>query len=132
MNGNEMTSEQIVIAFCEAWERSDLEAILGMLASDVDYQNVPAPAMIGREAVREFIAPLIAATTKIEFIMKAIGVSADGSTILTERIDKLHYGEQVVVLPLMGIFVVKDGLISQWRDYADSASINEQFAQLSN
>lgn len=127
-----MTSEQIVIAFCEAWERSDLEAILGMLASDVDYQNVPAPAMIGREAVREFIAPLIAATTKIEFIMKAIGVSADGSTILTERIDKLHYGEQVVVLPLMGIFVVKDGLISQWRDYADSASINEQFAQLSN
>lgn len=132
MNGNEMTSEQIVIAFCEAWERSDLEAILGMLASDVDYQNVPAPAMIGREAVREFIAPLIAATTKIEFIMKAIGVSADGSTILTERIDKLHYGEQVVVLPLMGIFVVKDGLISQWRDYADSASVNEQFAQLSN
>ncbi|HKT77622.1 MAG TPA: limonene-1,2-epoxide hydrolase family protein [Sphingobium sp.] len=127
-----MTSEQIVIAFCEAWERSDLEAILGMLASDVDYQNVPAPAMIGREAVREFIAPLIAATTKIEFIMKAIGVSADGSTILTERIDKLHYGEQVVVLPLMGIFVVKDGLISQWRDYADSASVNEQFAQLSN
>ena len=132
MNGNEMTSEQIVIAFCEAWERSDLEAILGMLASDVDYQNVPAPAMIGREAVREFIAPLIAATTKIEFIMKAVGVSADGSTILTERIDKLHYGEQVVVLPLMGIFVVKDGLISQWRDYADSASVNEQFAQLSN
>ena len=127
-----MTSEQIVIAFCEAWERSDLEAILGMLASDVDYQNVPAPAMIGREAVREFIAPLIAATTKIEFIMKAIGVSADGSTILTERIDKLHYGEQVVVLPLMGIFVVKDGLISQWRDYAGSASVNEQFAQLSN
>ena len=127
-----MTSEQIVIAFCEAWERSDLEAILGMLASDVDYQNVPAPAMIGREAVREFIAPLIAATTKIEFIMKAIGVSADGSTILTERIDKLHYGEKVVVLPLMGIFVVKDGLISQWRDYADSASVNEQFAQLSN
>lgn len=127
-----MTSEQIVIAFCEAWDRSDLDAILGMLASDVDYQNVPAPAMIGREAVREFIAPLIAATTKIEFIMKAIGVSADGSTILTERIDKLHYGEQVVVLPLMGIFVVKDGLISQWRDYADSASVNEQFAQLSN
>ena len=126
-----MTSEQIVTAFFEAWYRSDLEAILSMLASDVDYQNVPAPAMIGQEAVREFIAPLIAATTKIEFIVKAIGVSADGSTILTERIDKLHYGEKVVVLPLMGIFVVKDGQISQWRDYADSALVDEQFAQLS-
>ena len=126
-----MTSEQVVTAFCEAWDRSDLDVILGMLSSDVNYQNVPAPAMIGRDAVRAFIAPLIDATTRIEFIVNAIGVSADGTTVLTERVDKLHYGDKVVVLPLMGIFVVRNGLISEWRDYADSALVQEQFAQLS-
>ena len=126
-----MTSEQVVTAFCDAWDRSDLEAILGMLSSDVNYQNVPAPAMIGPEAVRAFIAPLIAATNRIEFIVNAIGVSADGTTVLTERVDKLHYGDKMVVLPLMGIFVVKNGLISEWRDYADSALVQAQFAQLS-
>ena len=126
-----MTSDQVVTAFCEAWDRSDLDVILGMLSSDVNYQNVPAPAMIGRDAVRAFIAPLIDATTRIEFIVNAIGVSADGTTVLTERVDKLHYGDKVVVLPLMGIFVVRNGLISEWRDYADSALVQEQFAQLS-
>ena len=126
-----MTSEQVVTAFCEAWDRSDLEAILGMLSKDVNYQNVPAPAMIGPDAVREFIAPLIDATDRIEFIVNAIGVSADGTRVLTERVDKLHYGGKVVVLPLMGIFVVRNGLISEWRDYADSALVQAQFAQLS-
>ena len=126
-----MTSDQVVTAFCEAWDRSDLEAILGMLSSDVNYQNVPGPVMIGPDAVREFIAPLIDATNRIEFIVNALGVSADGTTVLTERIDKLHYGDKVVVLPLMGIFVVRNGLISEWRDYADSALVQAQFAQLS-
>ena len=124
------TSEAIVRKFCETWGRRDLDGVLAMLSPDVDYQNVPAPAMIGRDAVREFIAPIIARTTAIEFIVLALAVSPDGRTVLTERVDKLHFGEKTIDIPLMGIFKIENGLIAEWRDYADSAPINAQFAEL--
>ena len=131
MTNNDLSSEGVVKAFCAAWDRSDLSGVLSMLSDDVNYQNVPAPAMIGRAAVRNFIAPLISSATKIEFIVKALAVAPDGLTVLTERIDKLHYGDKTVVLPLMGVFVVKEGHIVEWRDYVDSALVAKQFGKLS-
>ncbi|HJP69326.1 MAG TPA: limonene-1,2-epoxide hydrolase family protein [Sphingomicrobium sp.] len=125
-----MSAEAVVRHFCAAWERRDLEAILYALSLDVEYQNVPASAMIGREAARSFIAPIVEQATAIEFTVNALAVSGDGCTVLTERVDKIHFGDRSVVIPLMGIFTVRAGLISLWRDYADSASVQAQFAAL--
>ncbi len=126
----ENRAEDIVRTFCAAWERRDLDAVLAMMAVDIDYQNVPAPAMIGRDAVRAFIAPIIASTSRIEFRMCHLA-ALDDNVVLTERLDRLHFGEKTVDIPLMGIFVVRDGLISEWRDYGDSAHVQAQFAALS-
>ena len=37
----------VVIAFCDAFERRSVQGVLAYLASDVVYQNVPIPAMHG-------------------------------------------------------------------------------------
>lgn len=124
------SAETIVREFCDAWERRDLPAILGVLAPDIVYQNVPAPAMHGKDAATAFLTPIVQQTTKIDFILTAIAVAADGETVLTERIDRLYYGEKLVDLPLMGVFVIRNGLIAEWRDYTDSASAGAQFAAL--
>ena len=130
MSNGDTSAEAIVRRFCEIWEERDLEGIMAMLSPDIVYQNVPGPIMRGHEEVRTFLAPFVEKPTKIEFILTAIGSSSDGQTILTERLDRLHYGDKVVDIPLMGIFVVKSGLIAAWRDYADSAHVGAQLAQL--
>ncbi|HJQ18071.1 MAG TPA: limonene-1,2-epoxide hydrolase family protein [Allosphingosinicella sp.] len=130
MSNTDTSAEAIVRRFCQTWDERDLEGIVAMLSLDIAYQNVPRPAMHGREEVRAFVAPIIAKATRIEFILTAIATSPDGETVLTERLDRLHYGDKVVDIPLMGVFVVKSGLITAWRDYADSAHVGAQFAQL--
>jgi limonene-1,2-epoxide hydrolase len=129
MINTETNAEAIVCRFCRLWEARDLDGILAMMSPDVVYQNVPRPAMHGRAAVRAFIAPLVEKTTAIDFIVTAIA-TGDGKKVLTERLDRLHYGDKVVDIPLMGVFEVTSGLITHWRDYADSAYVQSQFAQL--
>jgi limonene-1,2-epoxide hydrolase len=50
-------------------------------------------------------------------------VATVGNTVLTERVDHLvdAAGKTTMSIPLMGIFVVEDGKIAQWRDYFDTA-----------
>lgn len=130
MNRLESQGEVIIRKFCAVWEHGNVDAILAMMDPAIRYQNVPGPIMVGHEAVRAFIAPLVETADLIEFIVTALGVSDDRNTVLTERIDRLHYGEKVVELPLMGIFVVSGDLITEWRDYGDSALFAEQFRKL--
>lgn len=86
--------------------------------------------MHGREAARGFLEPIVRGITTIQFILKAIVVNQAGEAVLTERLDRLHYGDKTVDIPLMGIFEVRGGLITGWRDYTDTGSIREQFAKL--
>lgn len=119
--------QQVVIDFCAAWDRRSVEDVLAYMSPDIVYQNVPAPAMNGKDAAAKFIVPLLKNTTKIEF--KMLAVSASGDKVLTERVDLLHFATGTVTIPLMGIFVVRDGKISEWRDYADGESVRAGLAE---
>lgn len=119
---------KVVVGFCNAWPRGNLEEVLSYLSSDIVYRNIPSPAMHGIEATKNFIAPLLAKATRIEFHLVSIATSDDGHEVLTERVDRLHFPTGVVEIPLMGIFVVRHGKISQWRDYADSTAAAKSFA----
>lgn len=119
--------ESIVRQFCAAWDRRDLPSILAMMSDDIVFQNVPRPPFRGRPATAAFLAPIINKTTAIEFRILFLSVAADGSSVLTEREDFLHFRAEVVKIPLMGIFVLRDGLIAEWRDYADGTSVAAEF-----
>jgi limonene-1,2-epoxide hydrolase len=123
------SAEAVVRAFCDAWERRDLERVLGLMADDVRYQNVPQPVMLGRSQARRFIGPIIRETERIEFVLLHLLASEAAGLVLTERIDRLHYASGVIEIPLMGVFTVQQGRIVQWRDYADSATVARGFAR---
>ena len=119
-----MTDEQqravdLVHRFGRAWERCDIEAILDMLHPQIVYQNVPSPAMEGRDAVRSFITPSLTVMRQMEWQFLAAVATFDGRKVLTERIDTFLFPEGSVVAPLMGIFEIEDDLIARWRDYTD-------------
>ena len=44
-----MTNSEIVIAFVDAWNRMDWDAVIGFLDDDVVYHNIPMEKIVGKE-----------------------------------------------------------------------------------
>ena len=120
-------ARDVVIGFCAAFERRSRADVLAYMAQDIVYQNVPFPAMHGVDEAAKFLTPLLTRTTRIEFTLLNLAVSASGDEVLTERLDRLHFPTGVVDIPLMGIFVIRDGKIKEWRDYADNQTVMAAF-----
>ncbi|HVL00313.1 MAG TPA: limonene-1,2-epoxide hydrolase family protein, partial [Dongiaceae bacterium] len=69
-----------------------------------------------RNVVKAFQAMGKAVT---EFKVDMLNIATNGNVVLTERVDTLGGKYFRAELPIMGVFVVKDGKITEWRDYFD-------------
>lgn len=119
---------EIVQQFCDAWGTpEEIEASISLLSDDCMYHNIPVDPVVGIEAIREFVKNFAAGVESVTFATNAI--AANGSTVLTERVDTFLYpGGKRIDLPVMGTFEVDaDGKISAWRDYFD---LNQFMSQM--
>jgi len=118
---------EVVQQFCDAWGSPDeIEGSLALLADDCVYHNIPVDPVVGIEAIREFIQGFAAGVERVEF--ETLAIAANGSTVLTERVDTFVYPDHRIDLPVMGTFEVNaDGQISAWRDYFD---LNQFMSQM--
>ncbi len=117
-----MTAIAIVRDFCAAWDRLDLDAITGALADDIFYHNIPMAPVEGIEAFKAFLTGF--AVSEAEFEIHHI--AGDGNVVLTERTDRFLLAGKRIVIRVMGVFVIRDGKISEWRDYFDLAEFTSQ------
>ena len=117
-----MTALAIVTDFCAAWDRLDWQAVYAALADDIVYHNIPMPPCVGIDAFKAFIAgfPVSSAQFEIHHIV------ASGNVVMTERTDRFLLAGRQIVIRVMGIFVLKDSKISEWRDYFDLAESASQ------
>jgi limonene-1,2-epoxide hydrolase len=53
-------------------------------------------------------------------------IASDGEVVMVERVDNFLVGETRVAVPCMGIFELRDGKISAWRDYWDLRQFEKQ------
>ncbi len=111
-----MNPEQVVSAFCKALNEEGLEASLRYIAEDCVYQNMPFPPVHGPQGVRDTLAGFFTVTgpVRIETLQQA----AAGDYVFNERLD--HFappGGKPFGLPVAGAFRVRDGRITEWRDY---------------
>ena len=116
-----MTPLETVRAFMAAAERRDYDAALPLLAEDVEYQNMPMPAVRGRDAVRDTVEALLSMCTGSEWVVHR--ELADGNLVMNERTDRFELNGVWADLPVAGVFEVHDGLITLWRDYFDLPTI---------
>jgi limonene-1,2-epoxide hydrolase len=114
----------LVRAFVDAWNRMDLEAVLGYLAPDVVYHNMPMEPLHGVESVREALAPFLAPATNVDW--EVLHIAESGDSVLTERVDRFWYGPLKIEIPVMGTFDIRRGKIARWRDYFDLAHFQRQ------
>jgi limonene-1,2-epoxide hydrolase len=55
---------------------------------------------------------------------------ASGDVVMNERVDRFLIRGTWLEIPLMGVFVLRDGLIAEWRDYFDLADFTRQRAEM--
>jgi limonene-1,2-epoxide hydrolase len=113
------------MGFIDAWNRMDWDAVVGALADDVCYHNIPMEPINGREAAAGFITGMQPQSVNWE----VLSIAENGASVLTERVDNFVMADgKKVSLPVMGTFEIEDGKIKAWRDYFDLASFTSQMA----
>jgi limonene-1,2-epoxide hydrolase len=119
--GSDAAPKAVVERFLALLAAGDVDGAVDLLAVDVRYQNVGLPTVRGRERVRRlFRSAMRQPGASFEVYMHTI--SADGSSVLTERTDGLKVRRLRVQLWVCGRFDIQDGQIVLWRDYFDFAN----------
>ncbi len=122
-----MDAETVVRNFCKAFERQDLQEILGFFAEDAVYHNIPLAPAEGLAAIEATLKQFVDPESQAEFEIRHLAVR--GNVVLTERLDRLSLGGKRVELPVMGTFEVgADGKILAWRDYFDMGQMTSQLS----
>ncbi|MFZ5601784.1 MAG: limonene-1,2-epoxide hydrolase family protein [Pseudomonadota bacterium] len=107
----------VVEEFLQASSELDMDAALALIADDCVYQNVPFHTARGKRNVAKALQGMGKAMT--EFKVDMINIASNGDVVMTERVDTLGGKFFRAELPVMGVFVVKNGKITEWRDYFD-------------
>ncbi len=116
------TPTLVVERFLELLRSGDIDGAVELVAVDVQYTNVGLPTVHGRERVRRLFRATLG-RTGAGFEVYVHAISADGPTVLTERIDVLKLGRLRVQFWVCGRFEVHDAQIVVWRDYFDHLTI---------
>ena len=120
------TNEDLVMSFCAAWSRRDIDELLGFFTEDAVYHNMPLAPVQGHDGIRAVMEFFVPGSEEIEF--EILGRASAGETVFTERVDHFVMGERKVDLPVAGVFEVRGGKIAAWRDYFDMAAFTGQTA----
>jgi limonene-1,2-epoxide hydrolase len=110
-------NEAIVREFIDAWTRLDPKELAGYFAEDGIYHNMPMGPVQGRDNVEQLIRGFTASWTETHW--EIVNLTAQGSVVFAERVDRTRAGEKQGDLPCVGVFELEDGKIKVWRDYFD-------------
>ncbi|MBP3086584.1 nuclear transport factor 2 family protein [Mycolicibacterium fortuitum] len=123
------TAESVVRGFMAAWPHWDVDELAGFLADGaawVDGHNEPCVGMDVIKARLQTIGRLIPGpTAEVRNLLVRDG------TVMVERIDVIEVKGETFNVEVTGVFDVDaDGLITRWRDYYDSRTLEERIGVL--
>jgi limonene-1,2-epoxide hydrolase len=112
-------NQQIIVDFLQAVKANDMDGIMEFFAPDCFYHNVPLEPVVGTVAIRQVLEGFNSLASEVEWTAHNMAETATGH-VMTERTDAFLIGGKWVKLPVMGIFELKEGKITAWRDYFDA------------
>jgi limonene-1,2-epoxide hydrolase len=110
---------------CENWATMSLEEFREVMAEDCDYRNIPLEGdrHIGPDAAHAVLSTM---GRKWEIDLTIVNLVGDDHVVMTERTE--HFARRdgsrdSFVLPVMGVFEVRDGKVTAWRDYFERSQL---------
>ena len=116
-SATEKANVQVVDDFMAAWD--DPDKAVTFLAADASVRMIEdQPPIVGRTAIADafkgFMKPGVTLT------VDTLQTTVHGPVVLNKRIDTMKTAnEPDQVFPVVGVFVVKEGKITEWTDYLD-------------
>ena len=119
-------AEKIVADFCQAFTRKNIDEIMSYFTDDAVYHNMPMEPAKGKDAIRATINSFLPGSDRIEF--KILHTASNNNIVFNERMDMFDMGEKRVEVPVAGMFEVRGGKITLWRDYFDLQTYTRQIS----
>jgi len=125
-DGTSATSNDTMIRdFLGAWERRDTEYIVDHFADDGVYHSIPLAPIVGKPAIREFVAGFADVPPGRLVIHHQI---ASDDVVMNERTDSITLNGRPVTLPICGVFEIENDRIKAWREYFDLGPAKAAYA----
>jgi len=126
-----MSPEETVNEFIARVLRLDLDAACELVSDNVEYDNVPIGKVEGPDGIRGVFATLDGmGVDAMEWIVHR--QVANDTTVLNERTDKFGVSGKWASVDVAGIFEVRDGRITLWRDYFDMNAMTAAITELTS
>ena len=116
------THSELVREFCQSLTGGDMSQARRYLHDQVHYHNQPWPPMTGADAACEMLQPFVDGTHCRLRTMNIVHQVAEGPVVMNAREETWVRGELEIMLPVAGLFVVEDDVITRWVDYWDLAT----------
>ncbi|MEE6138178.1 limonene-1,2-epoxide hydrolase family protein [Mycobacterium sp. 050128] len=125
MTDTKEASEKLVRDFLGSWQGRSLDSICAGFADDAVYHNVPVDPIEGIDGVRAVFQAFLDAFSDAK--LDILSLAAEPGLVLAERIDYFTMNDgRKVILPVTGVFEVKNGKIARFSDYFDLADFERQ------
>lgn len=107
----------VVNAFCSAFVMPmDWENVAGSLSSDCKYRaSQTIPLVEGPDAIVGLLESFTENATAVEF--EIVDTWARGPVVVNDRIDRFVQPDRTIEIPVVGIFYLVDGKITEWTDF---------------
>jgi limonene-1,2-epoxide hydrolase len=109
---------RIVEGFLYALQDEDWDTFAAAMDDNIVYHNVGLPIINGRHRVEKALRRALDMPAA-GFEVKIHRIAAEGTSVLTERTDVIIYGGFRMQFWVCGVFEVRNGKITLWRDYFD-------------
>jgi limonene-1,2-epoxide hydrolase len=109
---------RIVEGFLYALQDEDWDTLAAAMDENIVYHNVGLPIVTGRQRALKLLHRGLSRPTA-GFEVKIHRIAAEGTSVLTERTDVLIFGHFRMQFWVCGVFEVRNGQITLWRDYFD-------------
>lgn len=121
----EKTPDSLIREFIATLVARDLDAAAQMVSDDFEYDNVPMGKAFGPTALTETLSGFFSMCTGIdwEILEQSSTGDLDNGLVLNERDDRVEIHGRWATLPVAGVFKIRQGKITLWRDYFDRQAI---------
>ena len=119
------TPDSLIREFISLLVSRDLESAAAMVTNDFEYDNVPMGKTFGPQGLRDTLNGFFSMCTGIDWkiLHQTSSGTLDSGIVLNERDDRVEIHGRWTTLPVAGVFEIRGGKISLWRDYFDKQTI---------
>lgn len=113
--------EAVTMEMVEAWNDVDLDRVVELFTPEGVLHSMMTDPIVGRDSLRSHLQPLFDGIEELNLNLKQVVVAGD--TVFIERVDEFVFNGRRGEVPVVGVLVIRDGAVAEWREYYDRAQL---------